>query len=174
MMRGQTPAKYFFLEPPLLISQTFSTHNRFMALWILSGTTRVSRYQKKHSPTHTHRGHHSSIIIILHGILLLIRVPEKIAHQLRLLSIPSSRTRYSLQVAHRGRGLLPMIALSKNYTVCCTGARCQHVLWPRLPGVPEGRRFTTGVDHRDSGHCCSLVHYLGHHHHRCYRANAEE
>jgi len=29
------------------------THNRFTALWILSGTTRVSRYQKKHSPTHS-------------------------------------------------------------------------------------------------------------------------
>jgi len=27
------------------------THKRFTALWILSGTTRVSRYQKKHSPT---------------------------------------------------------------------------------------------------------------------------
>ena len=26
-----------------------------MALWILSGKTRVSRYQKKHSPTHTYR-----------------------------------------------------------------------------------------------------------------------
>jgi len=37
------------------------THNRFMALWILSGTIRVSRYQKKHSPTHTHRGHQSSL-----------------------------------------------------------------------------------------------------------------
>jgi len=30
------------------------THNHFMALWILSGTTRVSWYQKKHSPTHIH------------------------------------------------------------------------------------------------------------------------
>jgi len=34
------------------------THNRFTALWILSGTSRVSGYQKKHSPTlylrHTH------------------------------------------------------------------------------------------------------------------------
>jgi len=29
------------------------THNRFTALWILIGTTRVSRYQKKHSPTPT-------------------------------------------------------------------------------------------------------------------------
>ena len=36
------------------------THNRFTALWNLSGTTRVSRYQKKHSPTHTHHGHQSS------------------------------------------------------------------------------------------------------------------
>ena len=27
------------------------THNRFTALWNLSGKTRVSRYQKKHSPT---------------------------------------------------------------------------------------------------------------------------
>jgi len=35
------------------------THNRFTDLWNLSGTTRVSRYQKKYSPTHTHRGHQS-------------------------------------------------------------------------------------------------------------------
>jgi len=44
-----------------------------MALWILSGTTRVSRYQKKHSPTHTHRGLQSSLLLSLsttiHGIL---------------------------------------------------------------------------------------------------------
>jgi len=32
------------------------THNHFTALWILSGTTWVSWYQKKHSPTHTYRG----------------------------------------------------------------------------------------------------------------------
>jgi len=32
-----------------------------MALWILSETTWVSRYQKKHSPTHTHHGHQSSL-----------------------------------------------------------------------------------------------------------------
>jgi len=31
------------------------THNRFTALWNLSGTTKVSRYQKKHSPTFIHR-----------------------------------------------------------------------------------------------------------------------
>ena len=42
------------------------THNHFTALWILSRTTRVSRYQKKHSPTHTYRGHQSSLIGFLH------------------------------------------------------------------------------------------------------------
>jgi len=42
------------------------TNNHFTALWILSWTTRVSRYQKKHSPTHTFRGHQSSLICFLH------------------------------------------------------------------------------------------------------------
>jgi len=37
-----------------------------MALWTLSGTTRVSRYQQKHSPTHTYRGSQSSLICFLH------------------------------------------------------------------------------------------------------------
>jgi len=37
------------------------THITVTALWILSGTTWVSWYQKKHSPTHTHRGHQSSL-----------------------------------------------------------------------------------------------------------------
>jgi len=39
--------------------ETHTHTHRFTALWILYGTTRVSRYQKKHSPTHTHRGHQS-------------------------------------------------------------------------------------------------------------------
>jgi len=38
------------------------THNRFTAIWILSGATQVSRYQKKHSPTHTYCGHQLSLI----------------------------------------------------------------------------------------------------------------
>ena len=42
------------------------TDNRFTALRILSGTTWVSRYQKKHSSTHTHRGRQSSLICIIH------------------------------------------------------------------------------------------------------------
>ena len=41
-------------------------HNHFTALWILSGTTRLSRHQKKHSPTHTYRGHQSSHICFFH------------------------------------------------------------------------------------------------------------
>jgi len=32
----------------------------------LSGTTRVGRYQKKHSPAHTHPDHRTSFIIFLH------------------------------------------------------------------------------------------------------------
>jgi len=39
-----------------------------MALWILSGTSWVSRYQKKHSPTHTYRGHQSSLTCFFHII----------------------------------------------------------------------------------------------------------
>jgi len=42
------------------------TLNRFAALWILSGTTQVSWYRKKHSPTHTYRGHQSSLICFVH------------------------------------------------------------------------------------------------------------
>jgi len=37
-----------------------------MALWILSRTTRVSQYQKKHSTTHICHGQKSSIICFLH------------------------------------------------------------------------------------------------------------
>jgi len=44
------------------------THNRFMALWILSGKTLVSQYQKKHSPTYTYHGHQSSLICFIHLI----------------------------------------------------------------------------------------------------------
>jgi len=41
-------------------------YNHFMALWMLFGFTRVSRYRKKHSPTHTSRDHQSSFICFLH------------------------------------------------------------------------------------------------------------
>jgi len=42
------------------------THNHFTALWILSGTTWVSRYQKKQSSNHTYCGHQSSFICFIH------------------------------------------------------------------------------------------------------------
>ena len=41
-------------------THTHTTHTR------LSGTTRVGRYQKKHSPTHTHPDRRTSFIIFLH------------------------------------------------------------------------------------------------------------
>jgi len=44
------------------------TDNRFTALRILFRTTRVSWYQKKHSPTHTYHGHQSSLIYFFHLI----------------------------------------------------------------------------------------------------------
>jgi len=60
--------------PITMITHTHAnthTHtNRFTALWILCGTTRVSRYQKKHSPTHTYCGHQSSLICCLHLLLV--------------------------------------------------------------------------------------------------------
>jgi len=41
------------------------THTQpFNGRW--SGTTRVGRYQEKHSPTHTHPGHQTSFISFLH------------------------------------------------------------------------------------------------------------
>jgi len=41
------------------------THTQlFNGLW--SGTTRVSQYQKKHLPTHTHPDHRTSFIVFLH------------------------------------------------------------------------------------------------------------
>jgi len=41
-------------------------YNHFTALWTLSETTRVSRNQKKHSPTHTYGGHQPSLICFHH------------------------------------------------------------------------------------------------------------
>jgi len=38
----------------------------FYGSWILSWTTRVSWYQKKHSPTFTYRGHQSYLICFIH------------------------------------------------------------------------------------------------------------
>ena len=52
-----------FLEFKLICLQMYTT---ILRLWILSGTTGVSLCQKKHIPTHTYRGHQSSLISFLH------------------------------------------------------------------------------------------------------------
>ena len=49
---------YIITTPPPTHTQPFNG--------LLSGTTRVGRYQKKHSPTHTHPDHRTSFIIFLH------------------------------------------------------------------------------------------------------------
>ena len=51
------PDWFYFPGFTFLMPATTTTIH---GLWILSGTTRVSRYQKKHSPTHTYHGHQSS------------------------------------------------------------------------------------------------------------------
>ena len=50
---------YFFIY-----KQQQQLRRPFNGLW--SGTTRVGRYQKKHSPTYTHPDHHASFITFLH------------------------------------------------------------------------------------------------------------
>ena len=52
------------------------THNCFTAPWILSGTTRVSRYQKKYSPTHSYHGHRSPLICLIHLIWSMAPPPS--------------------------------------------------------------------------------------------------
>ena len=56
-------AMQFNESNPVMQTTHTHTYNRFTALWNLSGTTRVSRYQKKHSPT-------TLIVVINHPYLL--------------------------------------------------------------------------------------------------------
>jgi len=44
-------------SPLLQVNLLHYYYNHFTAVWTLSGTTRVSRYRKNLSPTHTYRGH---------------------------------------------------------------------------------------------------------------------
>jgi len=61
---------HFSLSSVILLSHCLSltqkhtcTHN--LAYWILSATTRISQYQKKHSPSHTYCRHQSSLICFI-------------------------------------------------------------------------------------------------------------
>ena len=56
-LRSKTPA-------PLNHLCNYTHTQPFNGLW--SRTTRVGRYQKKHSPTHTHPDHQTSFIIFFH------------------------------------------------------------------------------------------------------------
>jgi len=52
------------LKNAINTSNTIQQQRPFNGLW--SGTTRVGRYQKKHSPTHTHPDHRASFITFRH------------------------------------------------------------------------------------------------------------
>jgi len=68
------------------------THNRFTAPWIVSGTTWVSWYQKKHSRTHTYRGHQLSLICFIHLLRSMVSYIKHININIiycHLLELPS-------------------------------------------------------------------------------------
>jgi len=68
------PRRRWLLYCQFLLAILFSchpayyTHTTILWLWILSGTTQMSLYQKKHSPTYTYHGHQSSLICFLHQL----------------------------------------------------------------------------------------------------------
>ena len=58
------PRVQYFTGPSGFFGTRSSWQQPFNGVW--SGTTRVGRYQKKHSPTHTHPDHQTSFINFLH------------------------------------------------------------------------------------------------------------
>jgi len=58
--------EYCRLVLPVTTTTTTTTTTTMPFYSPLSGTTRVSRYQKKHSPIHTYPDHQSSLICFLH------------------------------------------------------------------------------------------------------------
>jgi len=102
----------------------------------LSGTTRVGRYEKKHSPTHTHPDHQTSFINFLH----LLR---SIASSVFSLSAWQSSLTTSLQVLFRlPLGLGPSTSYSMHfftqsssfrytcpYTAACSARFCSCLLF---------------------------------------------
>jgi len=59
-----TVINIFYSTDATIVLHTHTHTQPFNGL--LSGTTRVGRYQKKHSPTHTRPDHRTSFIIFLH------------------------------------------------------------------------------------------------------------
>jgi len=93
----------------MMIDDNTHTHTTHTALWILSGTTWVwvSQYQKKYSPTHTYRGHRSSLISFFHLI-------QSMASSLFNLHALQSFSTNSLQVFF---GLPLGLAPSTSYSI---------------------------------------------------------
>ena len=86
-------------------------HNQFMALWILSGATQVSRYQKKCSPTHTYCGHQSSLSCFLYLL-------PSMASSLFNLSTWQTFSKISLQVFFGlPLGLVPSTSYSIHFFI---------------------------------------------------------
>jgi len=56
--------RHLFIKDTVGHHTHIHTHTAVYGLW--SGTTWVGRYQKKHSPTHTHPDHRTFFIIFLH------------------------------------------------------------------------------------------------------------
>jgi len=104
------------------------TYGQAAWIWILSGTTRVSRYQKKHSPTHTCCGHQSSLICFLH----LLR---SVASSLFSLHAWQSFSTISLQVFFGvALGLAPSTSYSIHFftqslSSFCSTCPCHHNLF---------------------------------------------
>jgi len=71
-----------------------------MALWILSGTTWVSGYQKKHSPTHTHRSHPWHPPYSVHVLYSLFPQSPKFSLVYLLASYPPLHTPYISSPIH--------------------------------------------------------------------------
>jgi len=117
---------FTFLTPAVPGSSVQHTHTQpFNGRW--SVTTRVGRYQKKHSPTHTQPGHRTSFISFLH---LLRSITSSV---FSLCAWQSSLTT-SLQVLF---GLPLGLGLSTSYSMhfftqsssLCTTCPYQHSLF---------------------------------------------
>jgi len=135
-----------------ILSQTHThTHDHFMAHWILSGTTLVSRYQKEHSPTHTYRG--TSFIpyllppsITIHGILyvqftcLTMFFPQPLQISVQSTSWPG--TLHFITSAEEGGYVFGLVCLSVCLSVCPSdySQTCEWILTKFFGGVGHGSR----------------------------------
>jgi len=122
------------------------THNCFTALWILSGTTQVSRYQKKHSPTDSCHGHQSSLICFIH----LIRSMASSLFNQR--TWPSFST-ISIQVFF---GLPLGLAPSTSYSIISSPNHCLFLQHMPIPSQPVLQPSLSTLYLLHHSHLCPL------------------